>query len=78
MSLLERVQSLYEATNYRGTWFSQIIPSSGLKVGPEMRPPSYELHTVRVKTHSCETFIVCLVFYGKFYYPSATGTAASA
>lgn len=43
-----------------------------------MRPPSFELHAVEgFKKHKCETFIVRLQFYGKFYCPSALGTAAS-
>lgn len=43
-----------------------------------MRPPSYELQILGVKKRNCETFIVCLVFYGRFYCPSAMGTVVSA
>lgn len=49
-----------------------------LEVAMEMRPPSYELHILGVKKHNCEAFIVCLVFYGKFYCPSAVGIVVSA
>lgn len=49
-----------------------------LEVAVEMRPPSYELHILGVKKHNCGTFIVCLVFYGRFYCPSAMGTVVSA
>lgn len=56
----------------------QLHTRLGLKFNVEMKALSYERHLLGGKKHSCEPFIVCLVFYERFYCTSATGAVVSA
>lgn len=64
--------------------FIAFLSLFGLKTVPDLddgidiRPPSNELHLVGLSNIIVKSLVVCLVFYRKFYCPSAIDTAASA